>query len=81
MSQADTIPTTAADIIRSNEFQRGAAEARAGLPPRYDEMDFSWEYEWGRQFGIAAPRNLTARPSRRAIAIFETTIYFHGARS
>jgi hypothetical protein len=78
VSQADTEITTTAAIIRSRAFQRGVAEVRAGLPPRYDD-EFEWAYEWGRQFGIVAPCDLSiAKRNRRAEAIFDT-IHFEEA--
>jgi len=58
--QIRTRSTTAAGIMRDKRFQRGFADARAGLPPCFDDdvVGQQWGYERGRQFAVVAPRNL-----------------------
>jgi hypothetical protein len=46
-------------IMRSTAFRRGVADVRGNREPRFDtELDGGWFYEWGRQFGVLAPRNM-----------------------
>jgi hypothetical protein len=42
--------------MASASFQAGVAEVRAGLPPRFDLDD--WSYERGRLWALIAPTNL-----------------------
>jgi hypothetical protein len=75
MAQVETVKVTTASIVRSPEFQLGVADVRARRPPRYDD---SFEYEWGRQFAVVAPRNLSVTKfTRRVEAIFDS-VYFEG---
>jgi hypothetical protein len=62
-------------------FRRGVAEARAGLPPRFDEeardRENCWLYERGRQFAAAAPRDLKIiTPRTRALNPRAVSIYW-----
>jgi hypothetical protein len=51
-------------IMRSAAFARGAADVRAGRPPRFDDED-SWEYERGHQWAIAPPTTMPPKIGRR----------------
>ena len=57
MPQANTTPITAKTLLRDASFQRGVADMLVGRAPRFDEQDI-FGYEWGRQFGAIAPRDL-----------------------
>jgi hypothetical protein len=63
-------------IMRSEAFQRGVDDVRAGRPPCYDEFSFTqetpeedckeqvnaqWNYERGRQFALLAPATMPIR--------------------
>jgi hypothetical protein len=70
-------------VMISPAFRRGVAEARAGKPPRFDieamdkEASYGWYYEKGRQFGIAAPRNLPIiLPKRRQLNPKAVALYW-----
>lgn len=49
-----------ARFMRHPAFRRGFAEYRAGLPPDFDTIaEDALQYEIGRQFSVACPRNIT----------------------
>ena len=59
MAQSETSPVSVKTIMRSVAFRHGVADARSGRSPRFDEYaDGGWFYEWGRQYGVIAPRRL-----------------------
>jgi hypothetical protein len=59
MSQATTKGISINQIMRSADFRHGVADVRSGRPPRFDEYaEGGWLYEWGRQYGVLAPRRL-----------------------
>jgi len=61
-AQADTIGVSPESIMRSKAFRHGVNDVRNGKRPRFDAAwgndECEWEYEWGRQFGVLAPRHL-----------------------
>jgi hypothetical protein len=57
MVQASTRQISVKTIMRSMDFRQGVADVRSGRPPRFDEYT-GWWYEWGRQYGVIAPRRL-----------------------
>lgn len=57
MTQTDTRSITLTAILRSVAFRAGVADARSGVPARFDEFD-DWIYEWGRQWAYIAPMSL-----------------------
>jgi len=59
MAQSETSPVSVKTIMRSLAFRHGVADVRFGRSPRFDEYaEGGWFYEWGRQFGVIAPRRL-----------------------
>jgi hypothetical protein len=80
---AQNLPTVSIlieEVLVNPAFRRGVVEARAGLPPRFDEEAKDpkncWYYEKGRQFAAAAPHNLevilprTRRLNPKAVALY-----------
>jgi hypothetical protein len=62
--QAETFQAPLEEIVWNTTFRRGFAEARSGRVPKFDdELMFqdglAWVYEWGRQFAILAPADLS----------------------
>jgi hypothetical protein len=57
MVQASTRQVSVRTIMRSVDFRQGVADVRSGRPPRFDDY-IGWWYEWGRQYGVIAPRRL-----------------------
>jgi hypothetical protein len=59
MAQTSTTAVSFKTIMRSRAFRHGVADVRSGRPPRFDEYaEGGWFYEWGRQYGVIAPRRL-----------------------
>lgn len=60
MTQLDTKNISTLSIMRSAAFRYGVADYRKGRAPRtdYETTDDRLLYEYGRQFGAIAPRNL-----------------------
>jgi hypothetical protein len=59
--QIEVVPATVKEIMRSATFRRGVSDVRAGRKPRFDEEAEGpepWWYEYGRQFGVLAPRDM-----------------------
>jgi hypothetical protein len=76
-----TVPILVEEILVHPAFRRGVAEARAALPPRFDEEAKDpkgcWFYEKGRQFAAAAPRDLQIiMPRTRALNPRAVSIYW-----
>jgi hypothetical protein len=63
MAQIPTIRTTVRRIMASREFERGAADVRAGRKPDF-ETD-SWDYERGRQWATMAPPDMPIKVGKR----------------
>jgi hypothetical protein len=71
--QVQTTLVRVEDVMRSEAFRQGVADARAGRPPRYDGafelmpldetslpslIRWQWNYERGRTYAVLAPRTL-----------------------
>jgi hypothetical protein len=61
-AQLPTRPVTIQEIMGSDEFALGVADARAGRPYRSDyvtwDTNAQWDYERGRQWALRAPRTV-----------------------
>jgi hypothetical protein len=75
--QVPTSPISPAALMRRANFRPGLEDARAGRPPRFDELtdDDAWSYERGRLFGFIAPVSLLlfidGKLNSKALALFE----------
>jgi hypothetical protein len=76
--QVPTRRTSHASVMRSTAFKQGVAEVRAASPPDFDtetaDIDWCWNYERGRQWATAAPKDMPlmigGRLNPRALALF-----------
>jgi hypothetical protein len=66
--QVETRICSAEEIVGNPYFAIGAADFRAGVAPRFDEMEdnTSWAYERGRLWAVIAPRTMNPQSSLAA---------------
>ena len=76
MTQMSTTSVSLERFMRSREFRRGLAEARAGQAPDFDTTSHPLMYEAGRQFGAIAPATMpvvvNGKLNPKAAALLQT---------